>query len=116
MRRIFDYKNKLISNGMKNFKQFLIFGTTILVFAFYFGSNHPASSSVTDNISGYAWEADGPSSADIGGTGWLSFSCISGGDCNTSNYGVNIDDFGDISGYAWSSNYGWIKFGGLSGF
>lgn len=27
-----------------------------------------------------------------------------------------LNDDQDFSGYAWSSNYGWIKFGGLSGF
>jgi hypothetical protein len=38
--------------------------------------------------------------------GWLNF-----------DSGVNWDQStGYITGYAWSSNYGWLKFGGLSGF
>ncbi len=32
------------------------------------------------------------------------------------NYGVNKNSDGTLTGYAWSSNIGWIKFGGLSGF
>jgi len=31
-------------------------------------------------------------------------------------YGVTIETNGDVTGYAWSSNIGWIKFGGLSVF
>jgi len=99
---------------MKNLKQFLVLSATILVFAFYFGFNHPASSNSADNVSGYAWEAD--DGGGVGGMGWLSFNCISGGNCATSDYGVSIDGSGNMSGYSWSSNYGWIKFGGLSNF
>ncbi|OGI71738.1 hypothetical protein A3B84_01100 [Candidatus Nomurabacteria bacterium RIFCSPHIGHO2_02_FULL_35_13] len=95
---------------INNLKQFLIISATILVFAFYFGLNHPVSSSSAENVSGYGWEA-----SDSGGMGWLSFNCISGGNCSTSNYGVNINGT-DVIGYAWTPNYGWIKFGGLSGF
>jgi hypothetical protein len=30
--------------------------------------------------------------------------------CEVVNYGVNIDSSGNLSGYAWSENIGWIKF------
>lgn len=33
-----------------------------------------------------------------------------------SNGTVMIDDSNNLNGYAWSSNIGWVKFGGLSGF
>jgi len=121
-----------------NLKQFLIGSVAILVFVFYFGFNNPVSSSVADNVSGYAWNGDdgwidlnsngikdlGEYMIPPGGMGWLSFNCTSGGNCGTSNYGVNIDSAGNILGYAWAGNsidsningFGWIKFGGLSGF
>ncbi len=52
-----------------------------------------------------------------GGLGWLSFNCTSGGNCATTDYGVDIDKItGELVGYAWSPNYGWLKFGGLDGF
>lgn len=87
-------------------------------------------SSQLDNVAGFAWGSDdwvdldndgvedsGETMTEPGGMGWLSFNCISGGNCGASDYGVNVDTTtGDITGYAWSSNYGWLKFGGLTGF
>ena len=122
---------------MKNkFKKIFILTITLSVFVFCFTSFHKAYSSATDNVSGYAWGADNwvdsnmdaidqsnedimnaPNDAGPGGMGWLSFNCTTDpGGCNSSNYGVNIDASGNITGYAWSSNYGWLQFGGLSGF
>ena len=72
-----------------------------------------------DNVSGFAWSEN---------IGWISFNSS---DCDTDgngvfddgvagcpdssvdfyDYGVNIDNFtGNFSGYAWSSNVGWISF------
>ncbi len=107
-----------------NLKQFLIAGITTLVFVFYFGLNNFVNSSSTDNVSGYAWNADGADSTHIGGMGWLSFNnCVSAGNCPAPAYGVTVDNAGNILGYAWAGNsidssvngFGWIKFGGLSG-
>ena len=78
------------------------------------------------NVSGWAWSAN---------IGWVSFNCTnkqlcsitnqycavdsdcpvsetcSRDTCSTVNYGVNIDTAtGNFSGYAWSSNIGWISF------
>ncbi|MFA6585908.1 MAG: hypothetical protein WCS86_01980 [Candidatus Paceibacterota bacterium] len=90
-----------------NFKNFLIVSVTILIFSVYFGFNHPVDSSVLQNVSGYGWSAD----SEGGGMGWLSFNnCVSTGNCGIADYGVNIDLSGDVSGYAWSSNYGWLSF------
>jgi hypothetical protein len=86
-------------------------------------------SSTLDNMSGYGWGADWidlnsnglqdlPNETS-GGMGWLSFNCVNeDGTCVVGdNYGVNIDSITkNISGYAWSNNYGWLKFGGLSNF
>ncbi len=105
---------------MKNFKQIFIFSVAILALAFYLGFNSPVNGSSTDNVSGYAWEADGPnpSPPGLGGTDWLSFNCVTDpAGCGASNYGVTVDSVtGNMSGYAWSDNFGWMKFGGLSGF
>ncbi len=85
--------------------------------------------SVLDNISGYSWnggrwtdtnfnntEEGGELMANPGGMGWLSLNCSTGGNCGDVNYGINIGTDGYINGYAWSSNYGWMKFGGLTDF
>lgn len=85
------------------------------------------------NIRGFAWGADNtPSAAGVvGGIGWISFNnleCdidgngyVDSGACGgnnsstvSQNYGVNLNDeaggFRTLTGYAWSSNYGWINF------
>ncbi len=92
---------------------------------------HTVRSSALQNMSGYAWGGDwtdqnnngiqelNPNNVPYeptGGVGWISFNCTSGGNCGSNDYGVNIEANGDLVGYAWSSNYGWLKFGGLGGF
>ena len=78
---------------------------------------------VTNNISGYIWGGDNATlsyqnlgnfvptsgwtwSNNVNNTGGVGF--ISLGDGAT--YGLNADDLGTVTGYAWSSNYGWINF------
>ena len=103
---------------MYNFKKYIGLGVAMFFIAFgaLFIYQNTTESSTLDNVSGYAWGADEVSGVP-GGIGWISFNCTTGGNCDTSNYGVNIDEAtGYISGYAWSSNFGWLKFGGLSNF
>lgn len=106
-------------------------GIGILVFfsfysLFYYNL---VSSGSNDNTRGYAWGSDytdinNNSTQNIpeetqGGVGWISFNCLNDpSSCGIAeNYGVNINPTTlDVTGYAWSNNYGWIKFGGLSGF
>jgi hypothetical protein len=93
---------------------------------------HTARSSALQNMSGFAWggdwtdqdndneqdtDPDDPNNPyePTGGVGWVSFNCTNDPNCNN-DYGVNIEPNGDLMGYAWSSNYGWLKFGDLSGF
>lgn len=46
-----------------------------------------------------------------GGMGWLSFNCNDAGNCDIP-YGVDLDQTtGEMTGFAWSDNYGWIQFG-----
>ncbi len=71
-----------------------------------------------DNVSGFAWSEN---------VGWLSFNsinCDSDGDGQTdtgnylqcptgqsiNSYGVDLDGTGQLSGYAWSENIGWLSF------
>jgi hypothetical protein len=94
----------------KNFRKFFIIGVVVLAFVSYFSFNNYVHSSTTDNVSGFAWNGD----TSLGGAGWLSFNCVSDGSCGS--YGINRHSDGYLYGYVWSSNYGWLSFGGLSGF
>lgn len=89
-----------------------------------------ASASSADNLSGWAWSGYTDADGNLVGVGWISFNntdCdtdgnnyIDTGACggnNTTtlvlNYGVRISPLtgtGYFSGYAWSSNIGWISF------
>jgi len=104
---------------MNHFKKFLsiTLAITLLVIGVSFLYNSAESSIIDHNIEGYAWGAD-TVITDVGGLGWLSFhNCVGEGNCSGPDYGVFLDDTtGDLSGYAWSSNFGWLQFGGLSGF
>jgi hypothetical protein len=73
------------------------------------------------DLAGFAWSD---------GIGWVSFNCNQPGaspaidTCATVNYSVSVipdtnstdSVLATLSGYAWSENIGWIKFGGLSNF
>lgn len=110
----------------KNNPIFLAIIIFVFAFSVFYGT---ISSSTNDNLFGYAWGSDWTDldnnsiqnlpNESSGGVGWISFNCLNeDGSCNEgNNYGVNINETtGDVTGYAWSPNYGWLKFGGLSGF
>jgi len=123
MKRFFE-KNKI----------FFISLSFLIIFSFFLFNDHkiPVEAGTYDistqdghNVSGFAWNSN---------IGWISFNsidCDVDGDgtyegasedggpapngCPTSgsvhNYGVYIDSVtGDISGFAWSENVGWISF------
>lgn len=88
---------------------------------FFFGANSVFAA--TYEITGWGWAADNNESQSFcdtdpitglpncipGGIGWISFSNKS--DFTAIPYGVFINGTtGEISGYAWSSNIGWITF------
>lgn len=89
-----------------------------IVFAsivFFLGAS--VVSAATYEIVGFGWGSDdGSVGGDCafppclaGGLGWVSFSNKSDG--TAVPYGVRIDSTtGDFSGYAWSSNIGWVTF------
>lgn len=112
-----------------NLKQKIGIATFIFLSVYSVFYYNLVSSSSNDNVSGYAWGADWvdvnmngsqntPEEVE-GGVGWISFNCLNEpGTCGIAeNYGVNINPTTfDVTGYAWSNNFGWIKFGGLTGF
>jgi hypothetical protein len=121
-----------MSQIQKHFKKILSF-TVVIVFLVFLASFNNASSSALDNVYGYAWSANNYNNGQAllnpaGGMGWLSFNCISmisddgflgtGNDCGNVDYGINLVNItpsgADIVGYAWSPNYGWLKFGGFN--
>lgn len=59
-------------------------------------------------LSGYAYAAN---------AGWIHFgdgspsNGLSYKNGNKDDYGVNVDDLGNLSGYAYAANFGWINFG-----
>lgn len=84
------------------------------------------SNSGAQELSGFAWGGDFVpdtansaavfgDSGNVGGVGWISFSCDADNSCASSNYRVFLNSDNTLTGYAWSSNFGWIQFGGLSG-
>src|SRR3989344_2947650 len=61
-------------------------------------------------MKGYAWGADNTNGL-LGGIGWVSFSDSS----TTKKYNVDFDrDTWELKGYAYSENYGYIRFGGFT--
>jgi hypothetical protein len=66
------------------------------------GSNYGVTVG-TSTLSGYAWGEQ---------TGWISFNCANDNSCGTSDYGVTIDQNGNLDGYAWSEQTGYIHMKG----
>ncbi len=104
-----------------------VFVVSVLFSEVRFEQVHAQSSAF--NVSGFGWGADFPNgqtpvfddklignTGNVGGIGWVSFNCSNTSSCGASNYGVNLNSDNTLTGNAWSSNFGWIQFGGLSGF
>jgi len=106
------------------FKSFFVF---VLFFMGFINVSHAASTqhachynsgSTTDcvDMKGYAWGAD---NQPFGGAGWINFNNTSSGSATNTNgaasYHVEFQR-SDLSlhGYAYSENYGYIKFGGFT--
>ncbi|MFA6158742.1 MAG: hypothetical protein WC763_03940 [Candidatus Paceibacterota bacterium] len=92
----------------------------LLAAAFLFPTSALAGSQ--HNLTGFAWSSN---------IGWISFNStndhnagVAGVQPSAIDYGVNFatstgylgGSGATLTGYAWSSNIGWIQFGGLSGF
>jgi len=98
----------------------LLIALALSTLLFYYprGQEPAALSGAGDNLSGFAWSSNlgwisfNSSDCDEGNTGSLHrppAACPSSGIAH--DYGVKIDkETGNFSGYAWSSNMGWISF------
>ncbi len=70
------------------------------------------------DVQGYLWGADNGTNPP-GGIGWINLNNTSSGSdtANGADYKVTFNrDTWEFTGYAYSENYGYIKFGGLSNF
>jgi hypothetical protein len=61
-----------------------------------------ATASTSDNVSGYAWSK----------YGYMFLNCTTQGTCGANSYGVTVSPTGQLSGFSWSPNIGWINFSG----
>ncbi len=67
-------------------------------------------------ITGWGWMGTGIQDPNIsqGGGGWVKFNCAPTDCTPTSNWGMNINldatssGYGNVTGHAWSANYGWL--------
>jgi prepilin-type N-terminal cleavage/methylation domain-containing protein len=41
---------------------------------------------------------------------WISLNCLNTNSCNDVSYQVEVDEAGELSGWAWSENFGWLSF------
>ena len=84
----------------------IVVGLVLVFFKFL-----PVSAGTTENVRGFAWGGTESPSGAYQGLGWVSTNNLSDG--SGVNYGVNIPfSNGNLSGYAWSTHYGWISFNG----
>lgn len=68
------------------------------------GKTPNVTASSSDNSSGYAWSK----------YGYMFLNCTTQGTCGANPYGVNVSSSGQLSGYGWSPNIGWVNFGGVT--
>jgi hypothetical protein len=107
---------------MKNTRKFffVLIGLVIASF-FVFGDTSilKAQSTVLE-MDGFAWS--NTNDAGVNGAGWIHFKDQL---TDPASWQVTIDATGNLTGYAWANpvdtvtgekNFGWVKFGGLSGF
>lgn len=72
----------------------------------------------SENMMGWLWGGSDDGAGSSTGIGWISMNNINPGAGGGVSYGVNIPGGdGDVSGYAWSENIGWVSFnqGDLAG-
>ena len=119
-----NLKNKIQTN-----KKYFIFLNFLIVLTLGFLFVSPVKSNAQANLCpllGWAWSGytnpewgyittgggDRPLSERLEGMGWLSFS---GSTPSGTPYRVVKNNDGTLVGYAWSSDIGWVRFGGLVG-
>ncbi|EKE20097.1 MAG: hypothetical protein ACD_8C00056G0022 [uncultured bacterium] len=95
---------------MKKQKQNLIkYGLGLLVFVSVFVAAGAIKASILENGNGWMWGGSDDGATNSTGFGWVSMNNTTSG--GTTSYGVNIPPTdGDLSGWVWSENVGWISF------
>lgn len=93
--------------GNKVFKLALILFFVFLISAFLLVKEkiNEVQAGEDDNAVGWAWSSDN--------FGWFSANCSNLGLCPDAgriDYGLNVEDGGEVSGYLWSENIGWVRF------
>ncbi len=63
-------------------------------------------------VFGWMWGGEGSGMYSVDTTGGVGWASTSNSDCSncTGTYSLNVNTDGTLSGYAWSSNFGWIQF------
>ncbi len=94
---------------IKNKRTIIRFGVYFLVFGIFIAATFfslqvfSAFAGPTDFFRGWIWNDH---------IGWISMNCVDPGTCPSYDYGVDMDlATGDITGYGWSENGGWVCFG-----
>ncbi len=92
---------------MNNWKKIILSGVAVLavVSAVRLDVTSFASAAAVP-FSGWAWGATDAG----GGIGWTSFNCEQGGSCPASDYKIERQDDGALTGFAWNDAIGWIQF------
>lgn len=85
----------------------------LVLLIFIFGITINIASAANVDMTGYVWGASGGTSdSHFGGVGWISFKNNS-----STGYPYKVEfnrDSWELTGYAWSERYGYIKLGGFS--
>lgn len=102
MRKIFN-KHKIASISLVM--------VALLAGAVFFTSK-AESNFISGNTLGFAWGGVSEIGGFLRGLGWLSFNNESSED--DQSYGVVVNSDGTITGYAWSPNFGYLRFGGFN--
>ncbi|MBU1921595.1 hypothetical protein KKD84_00015 [Patescibacteria group bacterium] len=94
-------KPKFVKRGL-----YFLFILCFVAGFFIFGA-FPLLANENDFFRGWVWNDH---------IGWISMNCADTGRCADVDYGVDMDlATGDITGYAWSENAGWVCFGSTCG-
>jgi len=91
-------------------KKILIAIVIFLVF-FIVGAAVKTQAGIGDNTTGWLWGGSDDGAGNNTGVGWISANNTNPGAGGSVSYGLNIPPGdGNLSGYAWSENIGWIHF------
>ena len=87
----------------------IIFSLALFLLVFAAASAVKVQAGIEHSMSGWLWGGSDDGAGNNTGVGWISVNNTNQG--GAVNYGVSVpSSTGDISGYAWSENIGWISF------